>query len=414
MLDAMTEEHRLRLLLIDDDEDSYVLTRDMLRDFAEQKYTLDWVSNYDEGLAAMKQGMYAAYLVDYHLGSSNGLELIRRSRDHGCNAAMILITGLESHAIDVSAMLAGASDYLVKGEINPRLLERSIRYAIGHQRGLEAVRQSAGELQSLNAQLQRSEKELQELNASKDKFFSIIAHDLRSPFVSLLGFTELLSDSAGDMPPEDIRSCAANLHQAGKSLFRLLENLLSWSRIQTGRLVLRPAIIDAYDVAFQVQAIFAGNAAKKEITLRNMLPPESFAFADPQMASTVLENLVSNAIKFTPHGGTVTISATANEATLEIEVRDTGVGIREADLEQLFRIDKHITSYGTDHEEGTGLGLILCDELLTKSGGSIAVTSEMGVGSVFRITLPRVFKYAHAEAIHLDETTASSLTRDVE
>ena len=397
MNDPHTDANRIRLLLIDDDEDSYILTRDLLREFSEQKYTLEWVATYEDALESMLRRKHAAYLVDYRLGARTGLELIREARGRDCTAPMILLTGMESHAVDVSAMHAGASDYLVKGELTPRMLERSIRYAIGHHRDLEALRQSAVELQRLNAQLRVSENELQDINASKDKFFSIIAHDLRSPFVSLLGYTELLNESIAELSAAEIRECVTNLHTAGKTLFRLLENLLSWSRIQTGRLVLRPTIIDAFDLAHQVATLFSGNAMQKEVTLLNSISPEFFAFADPQLASTVLENLVSNAIKFTPRGGSVTISAKELEDFIEISVRDTGVGISEKDFSKLFRIDGHHSTYGTEKEEGTGLGLVLCDELLVKSGGNISVSSDLGKGSVFSFTLPRVFNRAQAQ-----------------
>lgn len=397
MTDPTREENRIRLLLIDDDEDSYILTRDLLREFTEQKYTLDWVATYESGLEAMGRQRHAAYLVDYRLGARTGLELIREAYNLDCNAPMILLTGMESHTVDISAMHAGASDYLVKGEITARMLERSIRYAIGHHRDLEALRQSALELQRLNVQLRASENELQEINASKDKFFSIIAHDLRSPFVSLLGYTELLNDSIGEMSQAEIRESVTNLHSAGKTLFRLLENLLSWSRIQTGRLVLRPTIVDAFDLAHQVTSLFSGNAMQKEVVLRNTISPELYAFADPQLASTVLENLVSNAIKFTPRGCSVTISARELEDFIEIEVRDTGVGISEKDISKLFQIDGHHSTYGTEKEEGTGLGLVLCDELLVKSGGSISVSSELGKGSAFRFTLPRALHFTHGQ-----------------
>ncbi|MBI5648448.1 MAG: hybrid sensor histidine kinase/response regulator [Ignavibacteriae bacterium] len=379
---------RTRLLLIDDDEDAFVLTRDMLRDFVEKHYTVDWVSSYEEGRTALVENGHDLYIVDYMLGSRNGLELIEESRAAGCSKPIIFMTGMEDHTVDVLAMNAGASDYLVKGDITPRLLERSIRYTIGHYSDMEALRRSTEELRVLNEQLTKSEQDLQEINASKDRFFSIIAHDLRSPFVSLLGFSELLKDGAGSMPVDEIRQCADMLHESGKHLYRLLENLLHWSRIQTGRLVIQPMPVDMHDIATQVAALFGPAAEAKSITITVSIAGSFYVYSDPHLLSTILENLVSNAIKFTERRGRVDVTAFAEGDMAWIEIKDSGIGMSTATIAKLFRIEKNHSSHGTDKETGTGLGLIICKELIMKAGGTITVDSTPGFGSTFRFSVP--------------------------
>lgn len=236
-----------------------------------------------------------------------------------------------------------------------------------------------------------SELQLKELNASKDKLFSIIAHDLRSPFQALLGISELLATEVDEFSREEITKFAGEMNNSLKNQFKLLENLLEWSRMQTGRMQYAPIKISLHEKANDVIALLSGNALKKNLTMVNLVLPNVFILADENMLQSILQNLFANAIKFTKSGGTIQISAAQlNEKMMRISVKDTGVGISSENLMKVFRTDSTVTTQGTENEKGTGLGLLLCKEMIECHGGTISVESELERGTTFSFTLPRI------------------------
>ncbi len=237
-------------------------------------------------------------------------------------------------------------------------------------------------------ELVRYAAELKESNATKDKFFSIISHDLRSPFHALLGISEILTDESSVLTIEETRNFNREMYKTLKNQFKLLENLLEWSRIQTGKMEYFPSNLDLRIRVSEVANILMGNAVKKGIDLSNEIRPNLYVYADENMLRTILHNLISNAIKFTHTYGQITIEAIPKNGEVEISISDNGVGITAEEIEKLFRIDIQFTKPGTSKEKGTGLGLMLCKELVEKHGGKIKVESEPGKGSKFIFTLP--------------------------
>lgn len=237
--------------------------------------------------------------------------------------------------------------------------------------------------------LKKYSLELKELIASKDKFFSIVAHDLKSPFTALLGYSEVMANEYKEMSIEELGEFACNMNDVAKKTYSLLENLLEWSRIQTGRMKYNPENLVLYQISQQVIDLFYDNAKKKGVTLRNRSNPLNEIYADLNMVFTILRNLVSNAIKFAKDGDEVMIISKDNGNFIEVSVKDTGVGMKQEDIDKLFRIDVHHSEIGTEQEKGTGLGLILCKELVEKNGGKIWVESKINVGSEFFFTLPK-------------------------
>lgn len=238
--------------------------------------------------------------------------------------------------------------------------------------------------------LKKTEAELKNLNASKDKFFSIIAHDLRSPFGSLLSFSEFLMEDIDELTKDEIKLFASKINESSKAVFELLNNLLQWSRIQTGRMDYLPENYNLRSLAEQNINIFRDNAKSKHIEIINEIKSEIVIFADENMLNSILRNLISNAVKFTNAGGKVVLSAEIKKEFVEINVTDTGIGISDEIINQLFQIDVHLTTPGTASEEGTGLGLILCKEMVNINGGEIRVKSSLGNGTTFTFTLPAV------------------------
>lgn len=244
-------------------------------------------------------------------------------------------------------------------------------------------------------------KELAELNRAKDKFFSIVAHDLKGPFLPLLGFASLLPEMVDTDPPEAIKASARSIHKSAKNVYTLLENLLEWSRLQMDRSEYEPIRLHLRNAIEYNIGLLKPNAAAKNIRLKNQAPAGLFVQADKNMLDTILRNLLTNAIKFTPQGGEVTISAGPGDLVLrrkdnqlntmtefiKVIVSDTGLGISEEEQARLFQLDKPHTTRGTEEEKGTGLGLIICKEMIEKHGGQLRLESQVGQGTTVKFTL---------------------------
>lgn len=237
-------------------------------------------------------------------------------------------------------------------------------------------------------QLKKVEKELKQLLITKDKFFSIIAHDLKNPFNSLMGLAQLLVHGYDRLTPEKVKYFHRNLYQISKNGYELLINLLEWSRSQMGTIQFKPVEISLAALVEETFSLYNGKASQKEINLTNSVDEKSSVVADQNMIKTILRNLVSNALKFTERGGAIEITEIDKDDLKEITVRDTGIGIAPETLNKLFKLDENYTSEGTEDETGTGLGLILCKEFVEKHGGNIRVESKVGFGSKFIFTIP--------------------------
>lgn len=235
----------------------------------------------------------------------------------------------------------------------------------------------------------KRKEELKELNATKDKFFSIIAHDLKSPFNGILGFSQLLNDKVIGKQYEKVQEYAQIIYESSQRAMDLLSNLLEWSKAQTGKLQFNPKKINFTTLAISIVDLLSISARQKSIKMEVLLQDSLIIIADEHMVNTVLRNLISNAIKFTPRKGKITISAEQNDQNLVIIIKDTGVGIPTSNLKKMFEIDGGISTPGTEKEKGTGLGLILCKDFIEKHNGKIWVESEVGVGSSFYFTIPK-------------------------
>jgi len=253
--------------------------------------------------------------------------------------------------------------------------------------GITAIRWKIAQAKA-EEQLKKYAEDLKELNATKDKFFGIIAHDLKNPFTSILGASEVLTANAEEFDLETIKKFSMLLHNAGKTGYAILENLLEWSRSQTGSLSYIPRNVNVSELIKQELDNLTLIAAQKEITLQMSVPKDLFMKADLNMTHTILRNLLNNSLKFTHLKGSVNISATNSEAEVIITIRDNGIGISEEDQKKLFRMDIKFTTFGTAEERGTGLGLLLCKEFVEIQGGKIWVESIPGEGSSFKFTLP--------------------------
>jgi two-component system sensor histidine kinase/response regulator len=235
--------------------------------------------------------------------------------------------------------------------------------------------------------IENQKKELVLANETKDKFFSIIAHDLRGPIGSLVNMFELLEDETL-FTEKERKEAEIAMKKSTKSTYDLLENLLRWSRLQNGTIEFNPENINCFDLVEQCFNLLKNLSKNKKISLVNNIKNDLYAYADKEMITTVIRNLISNAIKFTNENGTIEVNADKKDYFIFISVKDNGVGISNKNIDKLFTISEKITSTGTSGEQGTGLGLVLCKEFIEKNNGKIWVQSEINNGSTFTFTIP--------------------------
>lgn len=244
------------------------------------------------------------------------------------------------------------------------------------------------ELDTANEKLRESETNLRDLNHTKDRFFSIIAHDLKNPLHSFISTSDSLQDSFDEMNREQAGGLVRDLHTNSKYLYSLLENLFQWAQSQTGRITFSPENMDIFEAIDMAIYLTGQNAEKKGVKVVSEVAPGTPVHADRSMVATILRNLLDNAVKFTPGGGQVTIKAVNKNQWVEISVTDNGTGMPEDVKNNLFKIDRTVSTPGTEGEKGTGLGLIICKEFIQKHGGQIRVNTELNRGTTFSFTLP--------------------------
>jgi signal transduction histidine kinase len=282
--------------------------------------------------------------------------------------------------------------------LNSRRLQKEKQQLekIVSERTLELVSKNK-ELANKNKEIQNSQEELKtavkllaETNATKDKFYSIIAHDLKSPFNSMLGFSKLLHNDFEDYNKDEQKKFIGYIHQKIQDIYNLLETLLQWEQSQSGGITFNPTKIDLYAITKASFSLLNQSAQDKAIELMNLIPENTYIHADGNMISTIIRNLVSNAIKFTNKGGEVRVetSLEKDDTFIEIVVKDNGIGISEDTKSKLFMISENISTKGTEQETGSGLGLLLCMEFAEKHKGEIWATSELGKGSSFHVKIP--------------------------
>jgi PAS domain S-box-containing protein len=255
------------------------------------------------------------------------------------------------------------------------------------------VVRAAGEMERLEAEkvILLKNEELENSTAEKDKFYSIIAHDLRGPFNGFLGLTQIMAEELPDLPMAEAQKIAVSMKNSAIGLYSLLENLLEWSQIQQGTIQFCPEAIQLGQKLNESIAMYSESAKAKGIEVVLDIPERLEVFGDLNMFQTTIRNLVSNALKFTARGGKVTVSAKLNfDKSVEIFIEDTGVGMSQEMIKKLFKIDLKTNRKGTEGESSSGLGLLLCKEFVEKNGGEILVRSEEGKGSTFSFTIPGI------------------------
>jgi two-component system sensor histidine kinase/response regulator len=314
-------------------------------------------------------------LLDILMPGMDGFEVCRRLKENQKlhEIPVIFISAIDDVENIVKALNSGGIDYITRPfraeEVKARV---SIHIKGYQQRNL----------------IEEQSKELQKLNADKDKFFSIIAHDLRSPLIGFLGLTSLLVEEARCLTQAEILDIANDIRNSSTDIFRLLENLLEWSRMEQGLVPFKPGKMQLRPVVDESLPMALETARNKEIEISIDIPDFIYVFADNNLLQSIFRNLAYNAIKFTPREGKVKISArTDNKNIVKISIKDTGIGMSSEMVESLFKLNVQTNRAGTEGEPTVGLGLILCKEFIEKLGGTLCIETEEGKGSVFSFSL---------------------------
>lgn len=351
----------------------------------------------NEALSLTLKNEYYLAIVDIQMPEMDGYELVELLRGNPATATLPVIFISAIYSDDYhhrKGYDAGAVDFLSKPFV-PEILLSKVKVFLDLYQKRTLLEELVRQNEALYKQEEARARELAELNASKDKFFSIVSHDLRTPFNSLIGNSQLLLMELENTEDTGKIELADTILHSAKNAHRLLENLLTWSMLQNGMLVSKPETLEMEQVIEAVLELLSTEAQPKNIQLASKLATKTNVFADLQMVNTILRNLISNAIKFTPEGGCITISTKlqlnydATDATfVEVSVKDTGVGIESANIAKLFTIEAQHSTEGTKGEAGAGLGLILCKEMVEANNGRISVTSQLEKGTTITFTLP--------------------------
>lgn len=377
------EKSPVKILLVDDDEDDYILTEDMLKAAAPWSYELEWVSQYAEALQRIRENEYDVCLIDYRLGGQDGLALFSEAFEGGVQTPFIMLTGQRDQAIDQRAMEAGAVDFLVKGQTDGYLLERSIRYALER------------------ARVKKAEQEVIQM---REDFIANASHQLRTPITSLKGFLELL---AKDLVPDPaVRTeFIARAYEDTKRLAVLVNDLLDGFRWESGFFQMTLENTDLCGLLQSSLEAVKGLAQSKNISLTLGLPQNPLVVkADPHLLEQVLTNLLSNAIKFSEQGQPIILDAKLEEDHVIVRVVDQGPGISTEDQRKLF--DKFFQGDTAAKRAGvgSGLGIYIAKKIVEAHGGQINVESEIGKGTTFSFTIP----WSNPNVSHLKELMSST------
>jgi len=374
------------ILVVDDHPENLKILGNMLR---ENNYLPIFAQSGVKALSAIRKKLPDLILLDVMMPDMNGFKVCQQLKQDPILAdiPVIFLTAKVEQADIIRGLELGAVDYVTK-PFNYRELITRVNTHIELETAKAELSQKVEELEQAKVALAKTVEELKQANATKDKFFSIIGHDLMNPFNALLGYSSMLTDKKVQLSAEEKDYFIYRIMKASNRGYNLLKNLLEWSRSQTGRLKIKPALINIKHIIDNNVELVGDNARVKKINIFSDLDELTTVFADIDMIDTVIRNLLTNAVKFTPANGKVEICAKTQGSEVEISISDTGVGINAANIDKLFRIEVFFSTSGTADEQGTGLGLTLCQEFVEKNGGTIGVESEEGKGSRFYVRLP--------------------------
>jgi signal transduction histidine kinase len=402
----------IKVLLIDDDEEDFLIARDILDDISQKKYALDWVADYDQAKATILANAHDVYLIDYRLGARDGLELITQAVQAGCTRPLILLTGQGDQAIDEKAMRAGAADYLVKNSLNPYQLERSIRYSMAHARNMDEIRglntelekrveqrtqdlaSALARLEETNRNLKKAEGEMlkalekeRELNTMKSKFVTIASHEFRTPLSTILSSASLIGKYQSASEQEKRTKHVDRIKSAVENLTNILNDFLTLSKLEEGYTTVQASHFDIVQFAEELTEEMSG-ITKEDQTIHYAHHGQGTeVWMDKQLLRNVLINLLSNAIKYSGPGQHIELTTQLQPHSFQVVVKDEGMGIPQADQSHLF--SQFYRAQNAANIQGTGMGLVIVKKYVELMQGDITFESAEDKGTTFTVRIPQ-------------------------
>ena len=376
----------IRLLLIDDDPDDYLLTKEVVAEMPGGGYTLDWERDYDAAVEAICKGEHDVFLIDYRIGEKTGIELWQETRKRTCHGPMILLTGQTEFEIDLAALAAGAAEFLEKDRLEPKLLERAIRYAIRQHETERALEKMVAER---TADLEAANEALREAARRKDEFHATLGHELRNPLAPMRNALEIMR--LGEGSPDVSARARGILDRQVRTMVRLIDDLLDVARVSTGKFRLNREPIDfreaVRDAVEAVTPVFENSNVKLAI----QLPSEPVIVSGDRMRlAQVFINILANAAKYTESGGSCSVAVARAGESVVASVSDTGMGIPSEMLPQVFQLFTQVDRTLNRAQGGLGIGLALVQRLVEMHEGSVSVHSEgIGKGARFDLQFPQ-------------------------
>lgn len=373
----------IRILLVEDDEDDYLITRDLLFEIAAVQYDIRWEKTFRDGLDALSENAHDVALIDYRLGGESGIDLIREAARRGCPAPTILLTGAGDRDIDMAAMQAGAADFLDKTMLTGPLLDRSVRYAMA-----QAVDRRSLIEKSVSLATAKEQAEL--ANRAKSEFLANMSHELRTPLNAIIGFSEIMKDElSGPMNNPYYKEYVRDIYASANHLLEVINDILDVSKVEAGKIELQETVVELDNAIQSAMRLVIERAGEADVKIEFSPPPGlPRLYADARRVKQMLLNLLSNAVKFTPAGGRVTIEAKTASDGITISVADTGIGIAADKMALVFTPFAQVDGSLKRKYEGTGLGLSLTKGLIELHGGSITLESAPGQGTTVSLWFP--------------------------
>jgi signal transduction histidine kinase len=376
------------ILIVDDNPANLSILTDYL---IEYNFQILVARSGQSALQKLERILPDIILLDVMMPGIDGFEVCRQIKadERTKDIPVIFLTALSNPADKIRGFQVGAVDYITKPLHHEEVFARVITHLnIWHLR--RNLQQQNQHLQQVTSELEEKSRLLTKLNNDKDRFFSIISHDLRGPFHSVVGYSDLLMMMIDSADKDKIKNLGLKIQGAARSTYLLLENLLQWAQIQRGRMPHDPQNLRLAELAGSTINLLEGSANEKGIRLHNLVDENIAVYVDENMIDTVVRNLTSNAIKFTKQDGNIKISACLidDDKHVEITVADDGVGINPEDVDKLFRVETRFSTVGTSNEAGTGLGLILCKQMVEENQGRIWVESVLEKGTSVKFTVP--------------------------
>src|SRR5574344_99507 len=400
MIDVNEQIGQARILIVDDMPENLQVLGSTL---GAKGYKVAFATNGYQAINSAQHKTPDLILLDIQMPDFDGYSTCRHLKSDPLtkDVPVIFLTSKSDVESVIAGFECGAVDDVTKPFKQQELLARvdsqlKVRYyqnyMIAQNKELQEsnikIEKYALELVELNRQLIKSQAELTEANHVKDRCFAIVAHDLRGPVSSLLGMGQILVDEYETLEPDELKDMVGRQYRVSKRLYELVDNLLIWSRNQMNNIKVEPQNIGLRGIVEATEDYYAQMSVAKNITLETKIDNEITVYSDENILSTILRNLISNALKFTNSGGKIVVSAIELDDMVEICVADTGVGMSKENCKKVFLIDQKVSTYGTNNEPGTGLGLMLCKEFVEKQNGKIRIESVENVGTSVIFTVP--------------------------